>query len=63
MHPERGTALAGVAEVQLDGGGVVGDGAGNALGEAALGLEPLLAVQDLLAGVDPQVSLCEPSVP
>jgi hypothetical protein len=57
MHPQGGVALAGIAEVQLDGVGVVGDGAGDALAEAAFGLEPLPAVQDLLAGVDPQVAL------
>jgi hypothetical protein len=49
MHPQRGAALAGVAEVLLDRAGVVGDRAGDALGQAALGLEPLPAVQDLLA--------------
>jgi hypothetical protein len=32
MHPQRRAALAGVAEVLLDGVGVVGDGAGDALG-------------------------------
>ena len=31
MHPERGAALAGVAEVLLDGVGVVGDGTGDPL--------------------------------
>jgi hypothetical protein len=62
MHPQRGAALAGVAEVLLDGVGVIGDGPGDPLGEAAFGLEPLPAVQDLLAGVDPQVTLGEPGV-
>jgi hypothetical protein len=62
VHPERGAALAGVAEVLLDGVGVISEGAGDALGEAAFGLEPLPAVQDLLAGVDPQVALGEPGV-
>jgi hypothetical protein len=62
VDPQRGAALAGVAEVLLDGVGVVGDGADDALGEAAFGLEPLPAVQDLLAGVDPQVGLGEPGV-
>jgi hypothetical protein len=38
MHPQRGAALAGIPEVLLDGLGVVGDGAGDALGEAAFGL-------------------------
>jgi hypothetical protein len=47
--PECGAAGAGVAEVLLDGVGVVGEGAGDALGQAPFGLEPLPAVQDLLA--------------
>ena len=51
---------AGVAEVQLDGVGVVGDGTDDALGQVALGQEPLPAVQDLLAGVDAQVAIGEP---
>jgi hypothetical protein len=63
VDPQRGAALAGAAEVQLDGVRVVGDGAGDALGQAALGLEPLPAVQDLLAGVDPQVAVGEPGDP
>jgi hypothetical protein len=63
VHPQRRAALAGVAEVLLDGGGVVGDRPGDALGQAALGLEPLPAVQDLLAGVDPQVAVGEPGDP
>ena len=48
MDPQGRAALAGVAEVLLDGGGVIGDRSGDALGEAALDLEPLPAVQDLL---------------
>jgi hypothetical protein len=60
--PECGAAGAGVAEVLLDGIGVVGEGAGDALGQAPFGLEPLPAVQDLLAGVDAQVGLGEPSL-
>jgi len=60
MHPQRGAALAGIPEVLLDGLGVIGDGTGDALGQAAFGLEPFPAVQDLLAGVDPQVALGEP---
>jgi hypothetical protein len=59
VDPQRGAALAGAAEVQLDGV----RGAGDALGQAALGLEPLPAVQDLLAGVDPQVAVGEPGDP
>ena len=47
---------AGVEPVALRGP----DGTGDPLGEAALGLEPLPAVQDLLAAVDPQVTLGEP---
>jgi len=62
MDPQGGAALAGGAEVQLDGGGVVGNGTGDTLGEAAFGLEPLPAVQDLLAGVDPQIAIGEPSL-
>src|SRR5215211_199853 len=62
MHPARGAAGAGVAEVELEGVAVVGDGAGDARGQAAFGLEPLPAVQDLLAGVDPQFALGEPGV-
>jgi hypothetical protein len=60
MDPQGSVAGAGVAEVELDGVGVVGDSTSDALGEAALGLEPLPAVQDLLTGVDPQVPLGEP---
>jgi AcrR family transcriptional regulator len=60
VHPQGRAALAGVAEVGLDGGRVVGQGAPDALGEATLGLEPLPAVQDLLAAVDPQISLGKP---
>jgi hypothetical protein len=63
VDPQGGAALAGIPEVQLDGVRVVGDGAGDALGQAALGLEPLPAVQDLLAGVDPQVAVGEPGDP
>src|SRR5512132_3733523 len=62
MDPQRRAALAGVAEKLLDGLGVVGDRSGDPLGEAAFGLEPLPAVQDLLAGVDPQVALGKPGV-
>jgi hypothetical protein len=62
LDPQGGVALASVTEVLLDGVGVVGEGAGDALGEAAFGLEPLPAVQDLLAGVDPQIAIGEPSL-
>jgi hypothetical protein len=52
----------GRAEVLLDGVAFIGEGAGDALGQAPFGLEPLPAVQDLLAGVDAQVGLGEPSL-
>jgi hypothetical protein len=41
MDPQGGAASTGVAEVELDGAGVIGHGTGDALGEAAYGLEPL----------------------
>jgi hypothetical protein len=61
MHPQGGAAVAGIPEVELDGGWVVGDGADDAAGDGALGEEPLVVVQDLPAGVDPQVGPGEPS--
>src|SRR6266508_4585847 len=61
MHPQGGAALAGVAEVQLDGVGVVGEAAHGPPSQSPLGQEPLVVVQDLLAGVDAQVGLGEPS--
>ena len=41
MDPQGGAASTGIPEVELDGVGVVGDGTGDTLGEAAVGLEPL----------------------
>jgi hypothetical protein len=46
MDPECGPAGASVAEVELDGLGVIGDGTGDALGEAALGLVGVLQDRD-----------------
>jgi hypothetical protein len=60
MHPQGGVALVGIAEVQLDGVGVVGEAAHGPPSQGPLGEEPLVVVQDLLAGVDPQVRLGEP---
>jgi hypothetical protein len=62
MDPQGGAALAGAIEVALDAVGVDGHGSYHLPGEAALGEIPLVVVQDLLAGVDPQVAIGEPSL-
>ena len=63
MDPQGSPALAGAIEVALEAIGVDGHGSYHLPGEAALGEIPLVVVQDLLAGVDPQVALGEPSRP
>ena len=55
--PTGRSSLPGVAEAELDGVGGVGDGADDPPGRGPLGQEPLVIIQDLLAGVDPQVAL------
>ena len=63
VDPQRRAAVTGVAEIELDGGWVVGDGADDPPGQGPLGQEPLVILQDLLAGIDPQVAIGEPLVP
>jgi hypothetical protein len=63
VDPQRRAALAGITKVQLDGGWVVGDGADDPPGQGPLGQEPLVILQNLLAGIDPQVAIGEPLVP
>jgi hypothetical protein len=55
--PTGRSSLTGVAEAELDGVRVVGDGADEPPGHGPLGQEPLVIIQDLLAGVDPQVAV------
>ena len=55
--PTGRSSLPGVAEAELDGVGGVGNGADDPPGHGPLGQEPLVIIQDLLAGVDPQVAL------
>jgi hypothetical protein len=55
--PTGRSSLPGVAEAELDGVGGVGGGADDPPGHGPLGQEPLVIIQDLLAGVDPQVAL------
>jgi len=63
VDPQRRAAVTGVAEIELDGGWVVGDGTDDPPGQGPLGQEPLVILQDLLAGIDPQVAIGEPLVP